>query len=122
LELARFEPETEGQQIFHSEVIASYREFSSARQLRLVGVITKIPDVLWYAVLVGAVVNIFLIVLLKIRPVPHFVLGTITAFFLGVILFVIVTLDRPLRGESALGYGPFELLWERSMVWDESTN
>jgi hypothetical protein len=30
-----------------------------------------------------------------------------------------VTLDRPLRGESGLDPGPFDLLWERSMVWDE---
>ncbi|HMQ94108.1 MAG TPA: hypothetical protein PKA33_17015 [Amaricoccus sp.] len=74
---------------------------------------------LWYAVLVGAVVNVLLLVLLKMRPLQQFVLGTITTFFLGVILFVIVTLDRPLQGESGLQPEPLRLLWERSMVWDE---
>jgi hypothetical protein len=75
--------------------------------------------VLWYAVLVGAGINILLLVMLRMRPVQQFFLGTITAFFLGVILFVIITLDRPLRGESGLAPGPLEILWERSMVWDE---
>jgi hypothetical protein len=37
-----------------------------------------------------------------------------------VVLFVIVALDDPLRGEAGLGPEPFELLWETRMIWDES--
>ena len=74
---------------------------------------------LWYAVIVGAAVNILLIVLLKMRLLQQFVLGTISAFFLGVILFVIVVLDKPLRGEAGLGPEPLELVWTRQMTWDE---
>ncbi len=117
--LANFEPQTEGQRTIHAAVISAYHEFSAARQQRLAGVLTKIPAVLWYAVLVGAAINILLVALLRIRFPPHLVLGSITSFFLGVILFVIVTLDRPLRGQNGLDPGPLELLWERSMVWDE---
>jgi hypothetical protein len=119
VQLAGFEPQTEGERTIHAAVISSYQDFSAARQQRLAGVITKIPAVLWYAVLVGAAINLLLIVLLRIRLAPHFVLGSITAFFLGVILFVIVTLDRPLRGPNGLDPVPLKLLWERSMVWDE---
>jgi hypothetical protein len=36
-----------------------------------------------------------------------------------VILFVIVSLDDPLRGEQGLEPDAFVLLWERQMVWDE---
>ncbi len=57
--------------------------------------------------------------ILRIRLRQHFVLGSITALFLGVILFVITTLDRPLRGQAALKPEPFQTLWNRSMVWDE---
>lgn len=117
--LAEFEPETEGERIIHAEVISSFQEFSAARQQRLTGVLTAIPNVLWYAVLIGAAINLLLIALLRIRLLPHFVLGSITAFFLGVILFVIVTLDRPLRGEAGLPPEPLVLLWERFMIWDE---
>lgn len=117
--LASFEPETRGREIIHAEVVAGFQQFVAARGQRLTGVFTAIPDVLWYAVLMGAAINLLLLVLLRVPLVQHFVLGSITAFFLGVILFVIVTLDRPLRGDSALSPSPFELLWERSMVWDE---
>jgi ABC-type branched-subunit amino acid transport system permease subunit len=117
--LAGFEPEGTGQTIVHEGVVQGFRNFDSARQQRLAGVITEIPDVLWYAVLVGAAVNVLLLCLLKMRPHTQFMVGTITSFFLGVILFVIVTLDDPLRGEAGLAPTPFDLLWERKMQWDE---
>jgi hypothetical protein len=117
--LAGFEPETKGQEIVHAETITAFQDFAEARQGRLTGVITEIPDVLWYAVLVGAAINLLLLVMLRMRPLMQFVLGSITAFFLAVILFVIVALDDPLRGASGIGPGPLELLWDRTMVWDE---
>ncbi len=117
--LASFEPSTPREEIVHAETIASLKEFNTQRQQRLNGVITKIPAVLWYAVLVGAAINILLLLMLKMRPFPHFVLGAINAFFLGVVLFVIVALDDPLRGDSGLAPEPFERLWNREMRWDE---
>lgn len=117
--LASFEPATAGQEILHAQVPGSFQKFVDARQQRLIGVYVKIPDVLWYAVLVGAAINILLIVMLRMRPVRQVFLGSITAFFLGVILFVIVALDQPLRGEFGLGPGPIRAVWDRMMVWDE---
>jgi hypothetical protein len=117
--LAGFEPETTGQEVLHAQVLGAFENFSTARQRRLTGVITEIPNVLWYAVLVGAAINILLFVILRMPPVRQFVLGTITAFFLGMILFVIVALDEPLRGESGLDPEPLQVLWERVMIWDE---
>jgi hypothetical protein len=117
--LTAFEPETTGQAIVHAEVVASFQGFTEARQQRLTGTITALPDVLWYAVLVGAMVNILLIVLLRMPLATQFFLGSISAFFLGVMLLVIIVLDRPLRGEAGLDPEPLELLWQRAMIWDE---
>ena len=118
--LAAFEPQSEAQAIVHRETIAAFHDFTDFRRARVAGVVTRIPDVLWYAVLVGAVINILLLLMLKMRVLPHFILGAISSFFLGVVLFVIVALDDPLRGEAGLGPEPFELLWETRMIWDES--
>jgi hypothetical protein len=118
-QLAEFNPETRSEEIVHTEVISSFQEFSDARQRRLAGVLTAIPNILWQAVLIGAGTSILLMTILRIRLLQHVVLGSITALFLGVILFVITTLDRPLRGEAALEPEPLKMLWARSMVWDE---
>jgi len=79
----------------------------------------EIPDVLWYAVLVGAAMNVTLLVMLRMRLHQHLLLAAISAFYLGVIMFVIVVLDDPLRGEAGLDPEPFELMWDRQMVWDD---
>ncbi len=117
--LASFEPTTTAEEILHRETISSLQAFTGYRQQRLTGVVTSIPQVLWYAVLVGAAVNIVLMLMLRMRPISHFVLGAISTFFLGVVLFVIITLDDPLRGAGGLGPEPFERLWDRQMRWDE---
>jgi len=44
--LASFEPATRGQEIVHAETFAAFQDFAEARQSRLTGVITEIPDVL----------------------------------------------------------------------------
>lgn len=119
LRLARYNPETQGDFIVHSGVMTGVRDFTIARQERIAGVKIEIPDVLWYGVFVGAATNVLLLCLLKMRPRTQLMVGTITSFFLGVILFVIVTLDAPLRGVSGLEPSSLKLLWEREMKWDE---
>jgi hypothetical protein len=117
--LATFAPEGAAQEIVHREVFGLFHDFSVARQERLSGVLTRIPNVLWYAVGAGAAVNIVLLVMLRIRPLPHLVLGGLASFFLGVMLFLVISLDDPLRGVSGLDPEALELLWESRMTFDE---
>lgn len=117
--LARFEPQTNAQVILHQTAVSAFETLKESRQLRLNGVTTRIPTVLWYAVVVGAAVNILILLMVRARPMSHFVLGTISAFFLGVIIFVILTLDAPLRGPEGLTAAPYETLWQQQMIWDE---
>jgi Protein of unknown function (DUF4239) len=117
--LARFEPTSASQEILHQASVTSFEVLKQARQMRLNGVSTRIPSVLWYAVAVGAAVNILVLLMIRARAVPHFVLGTISAFFLGVIIFVILALDAPLRGPEGLSPAPYQALWSQQMAWDE---
>ncbi len=117
--LAGFSPATPSQDILHRQVTQVFHEFSRARDARLGGVLTRIPEVLWYAVIAGAAVNIAFLLMLKIRPAPHLVLGGLVSFFLGVMLFVIIALDDPLRGDGGLQPEAMSALWETRMVFDE---
>jgi hypothetical protein len=117
--LSSFEPKSEGQSVLHTAVVGAFQQFAAARQQRITGTQIEIPPVLWYAVLLGALMNLILLILVKLRPRPHLLLGSISAFFLGVILFVIVALDAPLRGVNGITPDPFLLLWEREMALDE---
>ena len=117
--LASFQPEGASQEILHAEAMRVLHDFGEARQGRLGGVITRIPPVLWYAVAAGAAVNILLLVMLKMRPLQHLLLGGVASFFLGVMLTVIIALDDPLRGVNGLEPRAFEALWTQQLRFDE---
>jgi hypothetical protein len=92
---------------------------SSPRQSRLAGVRTQLPGVLWYAVAIGALINIVLICMLNMRFFTHMLLGAIVSFFLGVMIFLIASLDNPMRGEVSVSPDNYQLVYDVLMVWDE---
>jgi len=117
--LATYEPTTVSQQIIHAQTIAGFSQLTEARQQRLNGVTTRIPAILWNAMLIGAALNLLIIIMLRIKIIPHLILGALSAFFLFVVLLVIVVLDHPMRGVNGIGPEGFQQVWERQMVWDE---
>jgi hypothetical protein len=97
----------------------NFNDFVTARQNRLAGVRTQLPGVLWYAVAIGALINILLIWMLNMRFFTHMLLGAIVSFFLGVMIFLIASLDNPMRGEVSVSPDNYQLVYDTLMVWDE---
>jgi hypothetical protein len=66
-------------------------------------------------VLMGGALNFLLFLLFDMRFMVHMLLGGIVAFFLGVMIFVIVAMDSPFRGEVSVGPDPLEALYDSMM-------
>jgi hypothetical protein len=77
--------------------------------------------VLWYVVAVGAFGNVILIWMLNMRFFTHIILEGIVAFFLGVVIFLIIAMDRPMCGEVSVRPAAYQLVYEVLMQWDEGT-
>jgi hypothetical protein len=92
-----------------------------AREQRLAAVNASIPRVLWYVVFIGAVLMIAFLWMLHIELVPHIILGGITAFFLGMMIFLIYALDRPLQGAVRVPPDAFKSVYDLVMRWDAAT-
>jgi len=118
-ELLKFQPRTISDELLHAQTLADFKEFVTARQARLVGVHTAIPGVLWYAVAIGALVNVVLIWMLDMRFFTHMLLGGIVSFFLGVMIFLIASMDNPMKGEVSVTPAYYQFLYDRAMKWDE---
>lgn len=80
-----------------------------------------IPGVLWYVVAIGAFINLLLIWLLDARFVLHLIIGGIISFFLGVIIFLVLAMDRPLQGSVRVSDQPYRTMYDNVMMWDEGT-
>jgi hypothetical protein len=57
--------------------------------------------------------------MLHMKLIPHFVLGGITAFGLGIMIFLIYAMDHPMRGAVSVSPDEFSSVYEAVMKWDE---
>jgi hypothetical protein len=102
-------------------MLQNFNALLEARQRRLAGVNTHIPRILWFVVAIGAAATIILIWMLRMRFITHMVLGGIVAFFLGVVIFFVASMDNPMRGEISVDATPYVTVYEALMQWDEDT-
>jgi hypothetical protein len=112
--LLAFVPRDETQKIIHTETVRQFTVFLEHHRVRENSVTTGIPTVMWYVVIVGAVLNIALVWLFDTRLITHMFLGGILSFFLGSMILLIASMDNPFRGVVSVSPEPFELLyWNR---------
>lgn len=116
--LLAFEPQTRGEEILHAETLRQFNVFFEARRMRLHSVTTGIPTVMWYVVIVGALINIALVWMFEMKFITQLLLGGLLAFFLGTMIFLIAAMDNPFRGEVSISPGAFETVYK--IMMDES--
>src|SRR5262245_26427388 len=113
--LASFEPETKSQEALHDTAMNQFNTFYEYRRARLNSVNAGIPAVMWFTVALGALLNIFLLLLFDVRLGIHLMLGGILAFFLATLISLIVLMDQPFRGEMGVSASAFELVYDQLM-------
>ncbi len=119
-EMLAFEPATKTQEVLHREMLHYLDEMSIAREQRLSIVSAAIPGVLWYVVMIGTLITIAFLWMLHMELVPQILFGSITAFFLGMMIFLVYALDHPLQGAIHIGPDAFEAVYRTVMKWDET--
>ena len=114
--LMSVEPTTEGQKILHAETLSIYNQLIQARRLRLDAVQARLPGVLWFIIIVGALINLSLSFLFRIED--GWFQGIQVMFlaaFIGLVIFLIFAFDRPFRGELGLRPDSYQLVYDHLM-------
>jgi len=119
--LISYEPETKTHELLHSELLRYLDAMMVSREQRLATVTAAIPRVLWYVVVIGAFLMIAFLWMLHMELVPQIMLGGITAFFLGIMIFLIYAMDHPLQGAVSVPPDSFRSVYDLVMKWDEPT-
>jgi Protein of unknown function (DUF4239) len=117
-QLIAFQPETKDDEIIHAEALRQFNNFLEHRRLREYAVTTGIPAVMWYVVIVGAIINIALVWLFEMKLVTHLFLGGLLSFFLGAVILLIAVMDNPFRGDVSITPGAFEDVSRARMLED----
>jgi hypothetical protein len=118
LDLCSFKPSDRSEEILHAEAIRQFNNFIEARRVRLHNVTTGLPAVMWWVVVIGAALNISILWLFSVdRLAIHLVLSGILAVFIGLMLFLIASMDNPFRGPGGISPDAYEIIqksWEQS--------
>jgi Protein of unknown function (DUF4239) len=114
--LLSFQPQTRAEEVLHAETIRQFSIFVDYRRQRLYSVSTQLPDVLWFVVGVGAVLNAVLTWLFDVKRLSvHLLLAGIMSLFIAQIVFMIVAMDSPFRGAVSVGPDAYQLV-QRSLM------
>ncbi len=115
--LIAFEPISEGQKLLHGEALRAYNHLIEARRLRLDAVGTKLPMLMWAVIVVGAFIGLSSTFFFQVDDARlHAILVTLLATFLGLVIFMILALDRPFRGDLGISAQPYQLIYEQLMT------
>jgi hypothetical protein len=113
--LFAYEPQSAGQEALHAEALRQFNDLITHRRRRVDAVEGGLPGVMWAIVLLGAVLSISVTYLLKIKPSVHMVLTAFLAAFIGLVVFTVAGLDKPLSGPLAIDPGSYQLVLDRLM-------
>jgi hypothetical protein len=114
--LAAFEPVTEGQKALHTETWRAYNHVIETRRTRLDHVRTGLPAVMWLIVLLGAAISLSASFFFHVDDVRlHALLVTLLATFIASVIFVVLAMDHPFRGDLGLTAEPYQLIYDQLM-------
>jgi len=115
-QLFAFEPASEAQKILHAQTLSAYNRMVEVRRQRLDAVNSGLPGVMWLVLLPGAMGCLLVSLLFPIEDVRfQSVLVAGLSGFLAMVLFVIISLDRPFRGAMAIPADSYELVRDQLM-------
>lgn len=107
--LTTFEPATTGQQVVHIQALRDLDDLFSNRRLRLEAIDSHLPGLMWLVVLVGAAVLIFTSYFFcGEKNVLQLLLTVGLSLLIGLEVFLILALDRPLVGRIGVDASSFE--------------
>jgi ABC-type multidrug transport system fused ATPase/permease subunit len=96
--LAQHQPGGVSESLLHAQTLRALDEFVEARRLRITAGGSAIPHIMWAIVLCGAVLNAFVIWMFDLRRSTHAIIGGTLSLFIGLVIYMIASLDVPFRG------------------------
>ena len=115
-DLLQFEPKTEREKIVTDEAYRQFNILVEARRARLETVTSGMPSSLWSLVILGGLITLTVTLFFDTPSLRMHVWMTILlSVLLGLMIFLIGTLDNPFRGKVSVGPGSLERVYKQVM-------
>ena len=111
-----FEPSSRGIEILHAETLRQFDAFVVLRQDRLHRITACLPAVVWYVLVLGAIITQAIAWCLSVETASiHLLFTGALAWLLGLLVFLIASLDHPFRGKTGISPTAFEQVYRDVM-------
>lgn len=115
--LMQFEPTTEAQKGLALETLAAFDRMMEARRVRLTSVERRLPGIMWLVIVAGAFISLGASYYFPVHDARvHRAQVSLLAGFIGLVIFMILALDRPFHGDLGLKATPYEIVHEHLMT------
>ncbi len=103
LDLASFEPATQGQSTVKGEMEGVVNELFAARRTRILAANQHLPDAVWQMLVFGLVLVAFYVYLFGPHSYRiHMAVTTLTMLSIGFVFTLVIALDYPFRGDVSV--------------------
>jgi len=114
--LMRFQPHTETEKIVQAEAFSQFNRYTEVRRHRLAHVTSGLPPTLWYVVFIGGWLSIIMTYFFEYPCIRlHMTLTALMSAFIGLLVFLIVDMDWPFRGELSVNPEPLQLILDKML-------
>jgi hypothetical protein len=110
-DLLNVHPTIKVDEIAYAGASGQFEKLVELRSNRLVKVTSGIPNLLWTVLLIGAAFTVAIIWMLDMEIIVHAILTAVLSMFLGIVIFMIVVMDKPFRAEGLATSDPFQLVY-----------
>jgi hypothetical protein len=112
-----FEPNTERQKIIAAEAYRAFNDLTESRRARLNSVTDELPGPLWLVVVAGALLSIASTWFFHTASFKmHFWMTIIFSALIGLLIYLVASLDNPYRGRVSVSPEALERVYEQIMV------
>ena len=121
--LLDFEPKTQRESIVTTEAYRQFNVLVEARRARLETVTSGMPSSLWSLVIIGGLITLTVTLFFDTPSLRmHFWMTVLLSVLLGLMIFLIGTLDNPFRGKVSIGSGSLERVYKQVMQTQDSVS
>lgn len=115
-DLLMFEPKTEREKIVTQQAYGVFNTLVEARRSRLESVTNGMPTSLWSLVILGGLITMTATLFFDTPSFRmHLWMTVLLSSLLGLMVFLIGTLDSPFRGKVSIGPGSMQRVYEQLM-------
>jgi hypothetical protein len=114
-----YQPASAEQQIISAEVFTAYNRLIDARRARLQAVDTALPAQLWVVIIIGGGIMVLMSYFIYMPSLrTHVLMNAIFSTLLGLMIFLIASLDNPFRGVVSVSSDAYKSVLENVKDFD----